>query len=228
MKSPNVNVPEGAAGEVMLNTLLFGTNARGGHQTAPDPESLPVLWPEVFNREAPLTLEIGFNRGVFLRALAEQWPDHNHVGVELRRRYPYYVAQQVADAGGMDNLKIVWGDAHLVVPAIFAPGSLQAVFINFPDPWWKKRHAKRRLVNLDYAHTLAGLLAPGGRIWVKSDVPMIADEIREAFEQVSCLEGPTPFGEADLPFTHRERRCVAAEMPIVRYWFDRVAGDPAP
>lgn len=221
LKAASVSVPEGDAARPLLNTRLFGDNTKGGHDTAPNPEALPVPWGEVFGRQAPLALEIGFNRGVFLQGLSEAWPDHNIVGVELRRRYPYYVAHQIHEQGGFENLRLIWGDAHLVVPAVFEAGSLEAIFINFPDPWWKKRHIKRRLVNTRYAQILAEKLAPGGRIWVKSDVPMIANEIQEALESVPTLQGPTPFGEADLPFTAREHKCVAKGMPIVRYSFTR-------
>ena len=105
--------------------------------------------------------------------------------------------------------------------ALFPPGSLDGVYINFPDPWWKKRHAKRRLVTMDFAAELAAMLHPGGRIWVKSDVPAIADEFAEAFADVPSLSAPVPFEQATLPLTHRETACVAQGLPIVRYHVTR-------
>ncbi len=218
-RGPKTILPEGDAAWPMLNARLFGTNAAGGPDAVVDPTAVPVDWVAVFGREAPRTLEIGFNRGRFLRGLAEAWPDHDHVGVEIGRRYVWHFANTVGDAGEPRNVRVVWGDARLVCPVLFAPGSLDAVFINFPDPWWKRRHAKRRLVDEGFAEELRDLLRPSGRVWVKSDVPMIADEIEAAL--ATCLEGPTPFAAEDLPFTHRERRCVQQGLPIARFTFRR-------
>lgn len=215
--------PTGEAAWPILNDRLFGAQGRGGHSLAPDPAAVPVDWDAVFGRHAPRTLEIGFNRGRFLCELAERWPDHDHVGIEIRRRYCWRLAQQMAAADGPRNVRIVWADAKLVTPAAFAPGSLQAIFVNFPDPWWKRRHTKRRLVDLDFATVLTDRLALGGQVWVKSDVPAIAEEIREALVAVDRLGEPTPFGADDLPLTYRERTCVADGLPITRYRVTRIA-----
>ena len=73
------------------------------------------------------------------------------------------------------------------------------VFVTFPDPWWKKRHAKRRLVDTTYAADLGELLSSGGRIWVKTDVPAIAAEIQESLASVPSLSDPIPFPVEELP-----------------------------
>ncbi len=218
-KGPKNEMPEGEGTWAMLNTRLFGSNLMGGHSVAPRPEALPVDWAEVFGREAPRALEIGFNRGGFLRDIAAAWPDHDHVGIEIRRRYVWHFANTAAEEGGPLNVRVVWADARLVAPAVFGEGTLDAVFVNFPDPWWKRKHTKRRLVDEGFAQSLRALLAPGGRVYVKSDVPMIADEIRDAL--ATALVGPTPFDEALLPLTYRERKCIRQGLPITRFWFSR-------
>lgn len=218
-KGPKNEEPQGPEAWPLLNELLFGTNRAGGHNVAPRPEILPLDWSQVFGRDAPRTLEIGFNRGRFLRELARAWPDHDHVGVEIMRRYGWHFANRVGRAGEPRNVRVVWADGRLVCPVIFAPGSLEAVFVNFPDPWWKRRHVKRRLVDEDFAASLHRLVRPGGRIYVKTDVPMIAAEIRTAL--ATCFEGPTPFEQALLPLTHREVKCVRDGLPIDRFWFTR-------
>jgi tRNA (guanine-N7-)-methyltransferase len=224
MRGPVQDKPEGPGAWVLLNAQLFGDNGIGGHNVAVRSEALPVDWSAIFGREAPRTLEIGFNRARFLQEITQAWPGHDHIGIELRRRYGWWLANTLGEnPEAPQNLRILWADAKLVTPAIFKPGSLDAIFINFPDPWWKKRHVKRRLVDLDFADSMAKLLAPGGRIWVKSDVPHIAEEIDTALAAVPILQGPTEFGEADLPLTHREVKCVAAGMPIYRFWYSRPA-----
>lgn len=226
LRGPVLELPTGERAWALLNAALFGSNEIGGHNVAPRPEVLPVDWAGIFDRApdapAPLHLEIGFNRGVFLTALAARRPDADFIGIEIRRRYCWRIANMLGDDPDPPrNLRAIWADARAVAPAIFAPHSLAAVYINFPDPWWKKRHAKRRLVNETFAAELAAMLAPDGAIWVKSDVPAIADEFAEAFSAIDALSPPIDFGADDLPFTHRERKCVAAGMPIVRYRVER-------
>ncbi len=223
LRGPAPNLPQGDAAWPILNEGLFGDQARGGHDRAPRPDAVPVDWRAVFGREAPRTLEIGFNRGRFLRDLAARWPDHDHVGIEVRRSYAWRVAELMARDGGPRNVRLVWADAKLVVPATFGPDGLAHVFVNFPDPWWKRRHEKRRLVDLDFARTLADRVAPGGRIWIKSDVLAIADEIAEALAAVPSLGPPVPFDVGDLPLTHRERACLVTGLPISRYAVTRGA-----
>ncbi|MBU0549889.1 tRNA (guanosine(46)-N7)-methyltransferase TrmB [Myxococcota bacterium] len=213
--------PQGPSARFCLNGLLFGDQARGGHDTHPDPALLPFDWAGVFGRRAPLALEIGFNRGRFLRALAERFPERDHVGIEIRRRYPWVLAHTLAEAGP-ENVRIIWGDGKALLPSLFGEGSVSHLYINFPDPWWKSRHAKRRLVDSTFAARTHELLAPEGRVWVKSDVPAIAEEIQAALE-TTPLRGPIPFEEADLPLTHRERRCLQQGLPITRYAFEKPA-----
>jgi len=216
---PKNEHPVGDAAWPMLNSAVFGSNTAGGHDVAPLPESLPIDWDSVFGRSAPRTLEIGFNRGIFLRGLASAWPDHDHVGVELRRGYVWHFTNDVGPANAPRNVRVLWADARLVTRVLFAPGTLEAVFINFPDPWWKRRHLKRRLVDGDFARDLYRVLGPGGRVYVKTDVPMIAGEIRDAL--AACMEGPTPFDAELLPVTRRERKCVRADLPTDRFWYRR-------
>ncbi|MCB9528534.1 MAG: tRNA (guanosine(46)-N7)-methyltransferase TrmB [Myxococcales bacterium] len=222
MRGPAAQLPEGDTAWPLLNADLFGSNTLGGPYAAPRPEALPVDWPAVFGRDAPRQLEIGFNRGRFLTALARRRPDVDLIGIEIRRRYCWRIANILgADPEAPRNLRVIWADARALSAALFAPQSLDAVYINFPDPWWKKRHQKRRVVNDTFATELAELLAPGGAIWIKSDVPAIADEFAEAFAAVPLLGPPIPFDEDTLPLTHRETRCLAAGMPIVRYRVER-------
>lgn len=222
MRGPAAKLPEGEEGWPLLNADLFGSNEIGGPYAAPRPEALPVDWPAVFGRDAPRQLEIGFNRGRFITALARRRPEVDLVGIEIRRRYCWRLANLLgADADAPRNLRVIWADARTVTRALFGPASLDAVYINFPDPWWKKRHAKRRLVDDTFAAELADMLVLGGAIWIKSDVPAIADEFAEALAAVPQLGPPVPFAEETLPPSHRELICLAAGLPIVRYRVER-------
>lgn len=204
----------------LLNHYLFGSHERGGQTPEVRRECLPVNWDEIYGRSARLEVEIGFNRGVFLSELAEIEPDINVLGIEIQRRYCWRLANLFAAAsGGPTNLKMIWADAKVVTSVLLPPQSVGAFYINFPDPWWKKRHHKRRLVDTAFAKDLVTALDVGGEIWVKSDVLAIADEIRDALEEQSNLELSDPYTEACKPLTHRERKCLQQGLDIHRFRF---------
>ena len=220
VKGPLLYPLEGEGAWPILNSHLFGTNHRGGHDIVPRSEALPMPWAALLGREAPRTLEIGTNRGRFLRDLALAQPDRDHIGIEIRRRYAWRMAHEMGQSGSPRNCRIVWGDGKLLAGALFADGTVADIYINFPDPWWKAKHAKRRLVDDGYAQSLARLLVGGGSIWIKSDVPAIAQEIAEALASVPGLRGPIPFAQDDLPLSYRERNCLALGLPIERFRFE--------
>jgi len=219
-------LPEGPEAWALLNKTLFGSNETGGHSVAVQSEVLPWDWSSVFGRTAPLHLEIGFNRGRFLRAMAAKHPERDFVGIEIRRRFCWRLAHILnAEDTERRNIRIIWADAKNISPVLFEAGSLEGIYVTFPDPWWKKRHVKRRLVDTAFAASMASLLGPGGRVWVKSDVPAIAEEIAQSLIADARFGEPIPFAADELPFTHREVNCVAAGLPIERFSVTRRA-DP--
>ncbi len=218
LRGPTTVKPEGETAWAMLNERLFGDNGKGGYNVTVRPEALPHDWSACFGRKARLGLEIGFNRGVFLRGLAERFPEHDFVGIEVRRRYVWRLTHHLGHESGAErNIRLIWADAKKITSDLFPPGSVDDVFVTFPDPWWKKRHAKRRLVDTTYAADLGELLPSGGRIWVKTDVPAIAAEIQESLASVPSLSDPIPFPVEELPLTHREGKCIQQGLPITRF-----------
>ena len=221
LRGPALQLPPPEQRWPLLNEQIYGDVHRGGQHVGPIAEALPWSWNAAFGREAPLMLEIGFNRGKFITALAERFTDHNVVGIEIRKRFGIRLTQLIGKAGHPENLRVIWGDAKVLLPVIFEVGSLSAMFITFPDPWWKKRHEKRRLVDTQFAAEIAEKLKPGGQIWIKSDVSMIADEIKEALIARPEFDAPEPFARDDLPLTHREQSCIRQGLPIHRFRLTR-------
>ena len=215
-------MPTGPDAWPLLNGALFGSNEIGGRTVAVQTHALPWDWSAVFGRTAPLHLEIGFARGHFLSALAAQNPESDYVGVEIRRLFCWRLTHLIgADHAAPRNVRIIWADAKLLCPVVFAPGNLTGIYITFPDPWWKKRHTKRRLVDTPFAREMASLLRVEGRVWVKSDVPAIADEIAQSFHNSGLFDAPTPFDGDLLPLTHREIKCVDQGLPVQRFYATR-------
>lgn len=136
-----------------------------------DPEDFggPSSWGDVFGRQAPLGVEIGFGKGEFLLEMARRHPEYDVVGFELDTARLRWVEHKVFQAG-LPNVRLVGGDAMLALPRVFRGGQVAAAWMNFPDPWPKKRHEGRRLIRPAVLDELIRILAPGGRLVVVTDV----------------------------------------------------------
>jgi len=156
----------------------------------------PIAPAQVFGREAPLVLEIGFGMGETTARIAQSMPGTDFLGVEV---YPAGVGSLLRriDEAGLTNLRIVQHDAVEVVRDMIAPGSLAGIHVFFPDPWPKKRHHKRRLVQPAFVSLLASRLAPGGYLhcatdWEHYAVQMLAVLAGEALLENTAFDGAPP------------------------------------
>lgn len=142
-----------------------------------------------------LVVEIGFGRGEFLRHLAAEDPGAAHVGVELSAKRVLKMARRIARAEE-GNIRLLEARGEDAVREALAPGSVQAFWINFPDPWPKKRHHRRRLLQAPFVAALAERLAPGGWLHVATDHVGYAEQIDEVLRAAPGLENrqaPAPF-----------------------------------
>ncbi len=178
------------------------------HQAFPD-------WERDFGRKAPLELEIGPGRGAFALDHAARHPEVDLVAIETRRSDCALIRGR-AERRALRNLLVFQGDAKLLVPRFFPPGSLSALHVQFPDPWWKKRHHKRRMVDADFAVQARALLAPGGIVDFRTDVEAYAREgeqtwLDAGFEKLS--------DEPPEVLSTRERRYAVSGRPVFRARF---------
>ena len=145
----------------------------------------PVKLSDVFaNAKQPLHLDIGCARGRFLLRMAAAEPRWNFLGVEIREPL-VDEANRLAEEAGLENLHYVFCNAMLWLDRLIEKipdGTLQMVTIQFPDPWFKKKHAKRRMVNPELVETVVDKLAVSGKIFVQTDIEFLADEMRELFK----------------------------------------------
>jgi tRNA (guanine-N7-)-methyltransferase len=148
-------------------------------------------WGEIFapdvNSAPPLVVEIGFGRGEFLLDLAARAPRVAHVGVEYSFKRVLKVARRLARTP-LRNVRLLEARGELLVEELLPTGSVSALWINFPDPWPKKRHARRRLVQPAFVSAAARQLAPGGRLEIATDDPAYAEEIDAALSREPLLE----------------------------------------
>ena len=166
-----------------------------------DPE--PNQWPAVFGRSAPLGVEIGFGMGQATLDWATSQPGLNIVGIEIYRPGMGALLAGI-ERLGLANLRLLEGDAALLLDSKFEAGSLDEARILFPDPWPKKRHHKRRLIQPGFARLLASRLRPGGRLLLATDWPEYAQWMREVLAAEPMLAVAAPTG--DRPATRFEDR----------------------
>src|SRR5689334_9955105 len=119
--------------------------------------NLPFLsipsWSTLFGNDSPLELEIGMGRSHFLFERAKAVPSHNIIGIEWKGEWVRQ-ARKRAVREGVPNVQVMHGNAWQMAPFIFEDGSLEQIVLNFPDPWWKKRHHKRKVINDDFIDVL--------------------------------------------------------------------------
>ncbi len=168
---------------------------------------------------ARLELEIGCGHGGFALGFARAHPDRALVAIEQRRAFAQEVAAK-AERRGLGNLVVINGDARILAPRLFRAGSLAALHVHFPDPWWKRRHHRRRLVDDRMSTLLLGLLAPGGLLDFRTDVERYAREAVVRLEEAGFANeaGPGAFAARppdEIPST-RERRYLETGQPVWR------------
>ena len=197
---------------------------RAGRITAAQQRALNTLWPRygvadqdalldlntLFGREAPRVLEIGFGNGESLTATAAAHPETDYLGIEVHRPGVGHLLK-LLDEQGLANVRILCADACETLANRLSDTSLDRIQIFFPDPWPKKRHHKRRLIQPPFVALLAARLKPGGILHLATDwehyaehmLSVLQDENRLINTQTSAAFAPRP---EDRPPTKFERR----------------------
>ncbi|REJ75256.1 MAG: tRNA (guanosine(46)-N7)-methyltransferase TrmB [Acidobacteria bacterium] len=180
----------------------------------------PLDLEEVFeDPEAPLFLDIGCARGRFILEMARVNGSNNFLGVEIREPL-VDDANAIRNEEGLGNLHYEFCNATFDLEVLLSElpeGWLKTVAIQFPDPWFKKRHAKRRIVKESLVETLVRHLADDGQIILQTDVEFIADEMLEIFQNSGALE---PEALDESPFEIKTEREIAVEnkgLPVFRF-----------
>ena len=164
----------------------------------------------IFGRTAPLVLEIGSGMGETTAAIAQEHPQTDYIAVEVHGPGVGSLLKRI-DALGLSNLRVIRHDAVEVLENMIADASLAGLHLFFPDPWPKKRHHKRRLVQAPFAALAARKLAPGGYLHAATDWPEYAAQIEEVFSANSFFNREQP---KTRPLTKFERRGIGLGHPV--------------
>ncbi len=172
---------------------------------------------QVFGRDAPLVLEIGSGMGETTAAIAQQHPEIDYLAVEVHGPGVGSLLNRI-EALGLRNLRVIRHDAVHVLEKMVRDASLAGIHLFFPDPWPKKRHHKRRLVQPPFAALAARKLAPGGYLHAATDWPEYADQMDAVFSSSSSFTREEP---GNRPQTKFERRGVRLGHPVRDLLFRR-------
>lgn len=174
----------------------------------------------------PVEVEIGCAEARFLFERAAQDPDRTYIGLEIREPLVDYVNQE-ARAAALP-VRAVFCHANHHLRELFPARSIERVYINFPDPWFKRRHRKRRLLDGELARDLHAALAAGGEVFFQSDVWDVALDALETFERLDTLyenrAGAWSFWKRGNPYgvrSWREAHCEEQGLPIWRLRYAR-------
>jgi tRNA (guanine-N7-)-methyltransferase len=213
---------------------------RGGRLTSSQARALATLWPQfgvsaphgeleldaLFGRRAPRTLEIGFGNGDNLAELAARHPERDYLGVEVHEPGVGHLLLRV-EREGLQNIRIAMHDAVEVVARWLPAGSIDETLVFFPDPWHKKRHHKRRLLQPAFLAELARVMAPGGRLHLATDWAPYAEQMLSLCEASPDFENATPGGgytprPGTRPETRFERRGLRLGHEVFDLLYRRV------
>jgi tRNA (guanine-N7-)-methyltransferase len=179
------------------------------------PFSLGALLPG----DGPIELDIGFGRALSLFERAAVAPDSRIIGIEVKTKLAYKVDQRLRKHE-IGNVAILCGDAREILKRAEPARSVRRVSLHFPDPWWKKRHDKRRVIGDALLAELGRLVMPGGEVFVQTDVEHRAAQYVEALRERPEFRLATETGYVDAnPFearSNREKRAIEDGLPVWR------------
>ncbi len=184
--------------------------------------SLPDDWDvsSIFDPAVPLEVELGSGKGLFMTTAAGLHPERNYLGIEIRKKYAHYCAAKLSEAG-RDNAYMLQGDGLLFFSKYLQDKSVDDVHVYFPDPWWKSKHRKRRVLNSSFLEDVVRVLKDEGRFHFWTDVEEYFHSTLELLRDFPMLEGPLDVeprpAEHDMDYqTHYERRTRRYERPVYR------------
>lgn len=155
--------------------------------------SYPIDLAQLFGKDSEVELEVGFGNGVFLLQIAKDNPDKNFIGIELVNFFARKADKKLKNAG-IQNVRLFVGDAKLLLLILFKDKVFSHIYFNFPDPWFKKRHKKRRLLKLNFNRLLAKRLKDNGFVSIVTDHPEFRDFVIESMIDSGIFMSEYPSG----------------------------------
>lgn len=188
-------------------------------------ETPQYQWSDWVTAGRPAQLEIGSGKGLFMQNAAKGQPNHDFVGIELSGKFADRAAQRLAKHS-IKNATMLRGDAQRFVADVVPDQSLVAVHVYFPDPWWRNKHKKRRVLNEEVLGHIVRAMKPAAQFHFWTDVLDYYEHICSQVMDLTPLEGPqyvpSRGGEHSMDYTtHFERRARLNSQPVYRAVFTK-------
>lgn len=179
----------------------------------------------VSGQPTAIEIEVGSGKGMFLEHAASAHPDRWYAGIELAAKYAEYTAVKLAKRE-LRNAIVIQGDAKQIFAETLTTACVDAVHVYFPDPWWKKKHRRRRVLSEEFLKDIQRVLKVGGRLHFWTDVEEYYQSTVELLRGIPGLSGPFEVDEqpasSDLDYrTHFERRVRKSALPVFRAEYER-------
>lgn len=177
---------------------------------------------ELLKNSKPVDIEIGFGKGQFIVEKAKQYKDINFIGFEVKKGLVDYTISLI-EKNQLSNIYVEKSYANVSIPQKIPNESIRNVYINFPDPWWKRKHKKRRILQKDFIKLFYNSLQTGGIIYVRTDVKEYADFVEKNFAEFSEFQ-PVEHDiiNQDNIMSNRESRCIEEGLDVYYLAFKKV------
>jgi tRNA (guanine-N7-)-methyltransferase len=195
------------------------------HHLTLDQVNRPLYPEHLFGRAGPFDVEIGSGKGLFLQSASALHPERNYLGIEISAKYARFAAYRLARQN-RNNARVIHGDGLSLFADYLADSAVDSVHVYFPDPWWKARHRKRRVMRASLVADIERVLKPGGDLLFWTDVEEYFETTcsligsRPALQPMAAGEEPDHGESADYR-THFERRMRLNDHPVFRARFQK-------
>jgi len=181
-------------------------------------------WGKIFKRKAPLFLEIGIGNGEFIVWIAKKNPESNFIGVEVSKKYLRKAANRVVNEG-LKNVRLMYIEGSKFISKFLERETLSGIYINFPDPWLKKKHKKRRLISQPFVWLIADRLTLEGFFLMVTDCEDYAKEVAELFSECPAFlplwDSPVKINLTDYYLTKYARKWLSQGLPLFYIGFKK-------
>jgi tRNA (guanine-N7-)-methyltransferase len=182
---------------------------------------------EIIKDSKPVDIEIGFGKGQFIVEKARQYKDINFIGFEVKKGLVDYTISLI-EKDALQNIYVERSYANVSIPEKIANESIRHIYVNFPDPWWKRKHKKRRILQKDYIKLFYNALQTDGIIYVRTDVKEYSDFVRNNFSEFNQFQEIEHDIISDNIMSNRETRCIEEGLDVYYLAFKKVVSGTLP
>ena len=176
---------------------------------------------ELLEESKPIDIEVGFGRGQFVIQKADKYRDINFLGFEVRRKFVEYAKSNVENLK-LTNIYLECASADVAISEKIPEGRIRNIYVNFPDPWWKRKHKKRRILKPEFINIFHKVMQVGGIIYVRTDVKEYADFVTENFSKLETFEKTEHDIISDGVMSNREVKCSEEGLDIYYLAFKKI------